>query len=24
VTHLNLIPVGGDPVALLEKVKNWL
>src|SRR5690606_16636962 len=24
VTHLNLIPVGGDPVALLENGKDWL
>lgn len=24
VTHLNLVPMGGDPVALLEKVRNWL
>lgn len=24
VTHLNLVPVAGDPVALVEKVRGWL
>jgi F420-dependent oxidoreductase-like protein len=24
VTHLNVTPVGGDPVAMIEKVRNWL
>jgi F420-dependent oxidoreductase-like protein len=24
VTHLNVTPVGGDPVALIEKVAGWL
>jgi F420-dependent oxidoreductase-like protein len=24
VTHLNVTPVGGDPVAMIEKVRSWL
>ena len=24
VTHLNVTPVGGDPVAMIEKVRGWL
>ena len=24
VTHLNVTPVGGDPVAMIEKLRNWL
>ncbi len=24
VTHLNVTPVGGDPVAMIEKIRNWL
>ena len=24
VTHVNVTPVGGDPVAMIEKVRNWL
>jgi F420-dependent oxidoreductase-like protein len=24
VTHLNVNPVGGDPVAIMEKVRSWL
>jgi F420-dependent oxidoreductase-like protein len=24
VTHLNVSPVGGDPVAMIEKVRSWL
>jgi len=24
VTHVNITPVGGDPVAMIEKVRSWL
>jgi F420-dependent oxidoreductase-like protein len=24
VTHLNVTPVGGDPVAMIEKVRSWI
>jgi F420-dependent oxidoreductase-like protein len=24
VTHLNITPVGGDPVAMIEKVRGWI
>ena len=24
VTHLNVTPIGGDPVAMIEKLRGWL
>jgi hypothetical protein len=24
VTHVNVTPVGGDPVAMIEKVRSWV
>jgi alkanesulfonate monooxygenase SsuD/methylene tetrahydromethanopterin reductase-like flavin-dependent oxidoreductase (luciferase family) len=24
VTHVNVTPIGGDPVAMIEKVRSWL
>jgi hypothetical protein len=24
VTHINVTPVGGDPVAMIEKVRSWM
>jgi hypothetical protein len=24
VTHLNVNPVGPDPVAMIEKLRNWV
>jgi hypothetical protein len=24
VTHLNVTPVGGDPVAMVEKLRSWV
>jgi hypothetical protein len=24
VTHLNVTPIGADPVAMIEKVRGWL
>ncbi|HEY2214305.1 MAG TPA: LLM class flavin-dependent oxidoreductase, partial [Acidimicrobiales bacterium] len=24
VTHVNVTPVGGDPVAMIEKVRSWI